>query len=146
MTDWVVNSETALQNAIGDLRVLWRAHKYLRLNATTGRKRSLDQNSISHTWYEQIANELRENTTLGVKAECKLNYGVPILRAENEEFRAKYDALVKGRFSYEEKIAFMAWLPITSLMTKDQLSQYLVAMQAAYSGRVALTFPEGGVK
>lgn len=136
-----VNSDTSLQQAIGDLRAMFKQHKFVRVKLTTGKARSLDQNGISHVWYEQIARELREDTALGVKCFCKLNYGIPILRAEDEAFRDKYDALVKGRFSYEEKIALMAWFPVTSLMSKDQLSQYLTAMQAGYAGRVMLEFP-----
>jgi hypothetical protein len=136
-----VNSDTALQQAIGDLRDLFKQHRFVRVKMTTGKARSLDQNGISHVWYEQIARELREDTVLGVKCFCKLNYGVPILRAEDDGFREKYDSLVKGRFSYEEKLALMAWFPVTSLMSKDQLSQYLAAMQSGYADRVRLEFP-----
>lgn len=141
MAEWIANSEAALQTAFGDLRELWRAKKYLRIKATAGTKRSLDQNAIAAVWYGQVANELREGSALDVKCECKLTIGVPILRAEDPEFREAYDAVLK-RLTYEQKlIAMRAW-PVTSLMTKDQLNQYLKAMQDAYDGRVALTFPE----
>ena len=136
-----VNSDTSLQQAIGDLRELYKQHRFVKVKMTTGKARSLDQNGISHVWYEQIVKELREDTALGVKCFCKLNYGIPILRAEDEEFREKYDSLVKGRFSYEEKLELMTWIPVTSLMNKEQLSQYLTAMQAGYAGRVQLEFP-----
>ncbi len=136
-----VNSDTALQQAIGDMRELYKVHKFVRVKMTTGKARSLDQNNLSHIWYEQVAQELREDTPLGVKCFCKLNHGIPILRAEDEGFREKYDSLVKGRFSYEEKLELMAWFPVTSLMNKDQLSQYLTAMQKGYAGRVNLEFP-----
>ena len=141
MSEWIANSEASLQTAIGDLRELWRANKYLRIKATTGRKRSLDQNALAACWYQQVANELREGSALDVKCECKLTIGVPILRAEDADFCEAYDAVLKP-LTYEKKlIAMRAW-PVTSLMTKDQLSQYLEAMQAAYFGRVALMFPE----
>lgn len=135
-----INSETSLQHAIGDLREAYRLHKYLRLSWTTGKARSIDQNSISHTWYEQISRELREETPLGVKCFCKLNYGVPILRAENEDFRIQYDTVLKP-LAYDKKLLAMNFLPVTSLMSKNQLSQYLEAMQTAYADRVRLEFP-----
>jgi len=141
VTQITVNSDTSLQAAIGDLREAYRAHKFLRVDIKTGKARSLDQNSISHTWYEQISRELREETPLGAKNFCKLHYGVPILRAENEEFRAQYDAVLKP-LSYDKKLLAMNFLPVTSLMTKPQLSQYLEAMQMAYADRVRLEFPE----
>lgn len=136
-----INSDTSLQQAIGDLREAFRTHKFLRVSVKTGKARSLDQNGISHVWYEQVSRELREETPLGVKNFCKLHYGVPILRAENEEFRLQYDTVLKP-LSYDKKLLAMNFLPVTSLMSKDQLSQYLAAMQEAYADRVQLTFPE----
>lgn len=135
-----VNSDTSLQQAIGDMRDLYRRHRYLRVKITTGKARSLDQNGISHVWYEQVARELREDTPLGVKCFCKLHYGVHIMRAEDEEFRTLYDSVIKP-LSYEKKLEAMKVWPVTSIMNKDQLSQYLTAMQAGYAGRVWLEFP-----
>lgn len=137
-----INSEVSLQQTIGTLRELYKAHKFLRVAVKTGKSRSLDQNSIAHVWYEQASRELREETPLGVKCFCKLHYGVPILRAEDAVFREFYDSAMKNRLTYDQKLAAMKYMPITSLMTKDQLSQYLSAMQEAYADRVRLEFPE----
>lgn len=138
-----VYSDASLHHALGEVREAYRTHKFLRVKVKAGKARSLDQNAISHAWYEQVARELREDDALGVKRECKLLYGVPLLRAEEAEFRQKYDGLVRERFSYEEKLELMDWLPVTSLMSKDQLSRYLDAMQKAYEKRgVILAFPE----
>ena len=136
-----INSDQSLSSAIGELRDQFKSHRFLRVSIKTGNDRSLDQNSISHAWYEQISRELREETPLGVKNFCKLHYGVPILRAENEEFRQQYDTVLKP-LSYDKKLLAMNFLPVTSLMTKAQLSQYLEAMQSAYANRVKLEFPE----
>lgn len=135
-------TETALSNILGEVRQAYKANGFVEVDIRTGKRRSDDQNAISHAWYEQIARELREHSAAEVKRECKLIFGVPILRAEEPDFRDQYDALIKGRFSYEEKLALMDWLPVTSIMTTDQLSQYLEAMQAAYARRgVSLEFP-----
>lgn len=142
MAQITVNSETSLQQAIGELRDTFRREKFFRVSIKTGKARSLDQNGISHVWYEQISREIREETPLGVKCFCKLHYGVPIMRAEDEDFRTLYDLVIKP-LNYEKKIEAMKAWPVTSLMKKTQLSQYLEAMQAGYADRgVRLEFPE----
>ena len=142
MSTLVINSDMSLQSVIGDLREMYRQHRYIKISAKTGKARSLDQNAISHAWYEQISRELREDDSLGWKCYCKLHHGVPIIRAEDEEFREAYDATIKG-MTYEQKLKVMRMLPVTSLMTKPQLSKYLEAMQGDFERRgVRLEFPE----
>lgn len=143
MTDFTINSDTSLQTVLGSLRELYGQTKYVKVKATTGRQRSVDQNAISHAWYQQLARELREDDELGWKCYCKLHFGVPILRAENDEFREAYDGAIKG-LTYEQKLGVMRLLPVTSLMTKAQLSKYLELVQAEFwtRHRVELKFPE----
>ncbi len=143
MTAQVINSVESLQRVLGDIRQLWNQHKFLRLNIKTGKDRSLDQNAISHAWYEQIARELREDTPEGVKCECKLRFGVPILRAGDADFREMYDNSIRGHLTYEQKLKAMRFIPVTSLMTVLQLSNYLEDMQREFARRgVQLEFPE----
>ena len=137
----IINSDESLQRAIGELREQFRTRKYITVTVMHGKKRSLDQNAISHAWYSQVANELREDTPLGVKSFCKLHFGVPILRSELDGFREKYWSVVKP-MSYPDKLELMEWFPVTSLMTTPQLSQYLEKVQDHYRGRVALEFPD----
>jgi hypothetical protein len=139
---YVINSDITLSTCIGLLREAYKEFKYLKISVKRGHDRSLDQNAISHAWYEQISKELREQTVLQVKAQCKLMYGVPIMRAEDDDFREAYDTRIKNGFSFEQKLILMESFPVTSLMTKAQLSQYLTAMQTAYAGKVALEFPK----
>lgn len=142
MSTLVINSDISLQSAIGTLREMYAQHRYVKISAKTGKARSLDQNAISHAWYEQLARELREDDALGHKCYCKLHHGVPILRAEDEEFREAYDAVIKG-LTYEQKLIAMRHWPVTSIMTKEQLSKYLESMQADFEKRgVRLEFPE----
>lgn len=134
MTDIIVNSSESLQRAIGDLRQFWDKHKFLRLKYTSGKKRSLDHNAVSWIWYGQISRELGEDSVDGVHEECKLRFGVPILRAEDADFREIYDASLK-HLSYEQKLKAMRYIPVTSLMSVDQMKRYCDAMQANYAGR-----------
>lgn len=142
MAEFIINSEGKLSEAIGELRETWNRNKYVRM-ILRAKKRSLSQNDIGHVWYEQVAAELREDDALGVKCYCKLHHGVPILRAEDAEFRAFYDGAIRG-LDYPKKLAAMKYLPVTSLMTVDQLSRYLVSVQADFKDNrnVTLKFPE----
>lgn len=140
---FVIDTESRLQSVIGELRNAWKQTKYLRLLLTDAKPRSNDQNSLSHHWYAQIAMELGDRTEQQVKRECKLRFGVPILRADDEGFRELYDARIKP-LSYEAKVDLMELIPVTSLMDTGQLSRYLEAMQKAYAGSVKLEFPAEG--
>jgi hypothetical protein len=142
MPQIIINSEQSLSAAIGELRELFKARKYLSFTPKFGKGRSLDQNSISHAWYAQVAEELREDDPRGVKRFCKLHFGVPILRAEDEEFRAAYDLAIRKTLSYEQKLQAMDILPVTSQMTTKQLHQYMLDMQEHYDAKgVTLEFP-----
>ena len=88
-----VFNDATLSESIGEVRALYAKHRRLKVTIHAG-KRSLDHNAISHIWYAQVANELRENTPEGVHCECKLRFGVPILRAEDDDFRAFYDRAI----------------------------------------------------
>ena len=96
-------------------------------------KRTLDQNAISHAIYTQIASQLEDQTVQEVRAECKLRFGIPILRAGNPDFKAMYDKAIKVTLDYEEKLAAMEFLPVTRLMDKAQFSEYLDTVIREYS-------------
>jgi hypothetical protein len=93
--------------------------------------RSDKQNRLSHAWYAELAENLKEFNALGYKNFCKLHFGVPILRTEDDEFRNSYDKVIRP-LSYEQKIEVMNILPVTSIMTTKQLTQYLDAMKAHF--------------
>lgn len=89
------------------------------------------QNRLSHSWYGELAENLKENDAIGYKCFCKLHFGVPIMRAEEDEFREIYDTAIKA-LSYEKKLAMMKILPVTSLMNTKQLTSYLEQMKNYY--------------
>lgn len=137
----IVNSDESLQRFFGSARELYQKHRFLRISIKTGKARSLPQNAITHVFYEQIARELKEDDALGWKCYCKLHHGVPILRAEDGEFREVYDLAIKG-MTYEKKLKVMRYFPVTSLMSKDQLSRYAKEVQDDFFSRgVILNFP-----
>lgn len=143
MAEWIANSEPALHKMLGDLRELWQRHKYLTVKVRAGVDRSLDYNALSHCWYQQVVAELREDDAAGVKAFCKLHFGVPNLRAEDADFREFYDASMKHALTYEQKLKAMRFVPVTSLMTQAQFDRYAHDVQDHYRPRgVLLEFPK----
>ncbi len=111
---------------------------------TQGAPRSTAQNRLAQRWFTDIATQLGDQTHEDVRAECKLHFGVPILRAENEAFRLSYDRVIKA-LPYEEKLAAIKAfdLPVTRLMTVKQMTAFMDEMQRHWSGQgVRLTDPE----
>lgn len=96
-------------------------------------KRSLDQNALSFALYEQVAKQKTDESIQEIRRYCKLHHGVPILRRDDEKFRAMYDKAMKHHLDYEEKLAAMEFLPVTSLMGKKQFSEYLDEVIRDYS-------------
>lgn len=111
---------------------------------TDGRHRTIEQNKTQFMWFKEIAEHYGDRTAEEVRAEAKLRFGVPILRANHESFRTKYDRLIKPR-SYEEKLELMIDpfnFPITSLMNVSEKTEYLDTMFKFYTEQgVMLTVP-----
>lgn len=95
-------------------------------------KRSLNQNAVQHVWYAQVALITGEHPE-EVRHYCKLHFGVPILRAEDEEFRAFYDLAIRAHLTYPEKLKAMDFVPVTSRMTPPQMTWYLNTMREHYA-------------
>jgi C-terminal processing protease CtpA/Prc len=111
---------------------------------TQGAPRSTAQNRLAQRWFTDIATQLGDQTHEDVRAECKLRFGVPILRAENEAFRLSYDRVIKS-LTYEQKLeAVKAFdFPVTRLMTSKQMTAFMDEMQRHWVGQgVRLTDPE----
>ncbi|MCJ9707642.1 recombination protein NinB [Bordetella hinzii] len=98
------------------------------------RGRTPAQNAFSHAWYEEISEAFPEDDELGWKCYCKLHHGVPILRAEDEEFRLAYDGTIKG-LTYEQKLLAMRVFPVTSRMNVGQLTKYANAVRDDFAAR-----------
>lgn len=142
MSKHIVNSEVALQSFVGMLRELWHSRRYLELSIKEGKGRSVEQNAVLHGWFGQVSRELREDDPRGVKRFCKLHFGVPILRAEDDDFRAAYDRVIKP-LGYEDKLVAMDILPVTSAMTTRQLDACMADIQDHYRPKgVTLVYPE----
>lgn len=142
MTKHILNSEIGLQSFIGTLRELWHSRRYLEISVKEGKGRSVEQNAVMHGWFGQVARELREYDARGVKRFAKLHFGVPILRAEDDDFRAAYDRVIKP-LPYADKLVAMDILPVTSVMTTIQLDACMTDIQDHYAKQgVVLVYPK----
>lgn len=115
----------------------------LTVTITQGDNRSGQQNRLAQRWFADIARQLGDQSHEDVRAECKMRFGVPILRAENEAFRQSYDATMK-HLPYEQKLKAIKDfdLPVTRLMTVKQMSLFMDAVQQEWLPRgIRLTDP-----
>lgn len=114
------------------------------VSVSKGGKRTVKQNRLQRQWLHEIAEQLGDQTPEEVRGYCKLTIGVPILRAEHEGFRERYDAIVRP-LPYEQKLALMMEpldFPITRLMTTKQATAYLDGVHRHFSEKgIALTDP-----
>jgi len=138
---FIINSPAAISDLIGHLRELFKETKFFTVTINTGKKRTLALNSLSHAWYTQVAKEEREYTDEEVKCLCKLHFGVPILRGEDEDYNNTCVQLIDP-LTYEGQLIAMKVYPCTSKMNTKQFCRYLEQVQAHYAGRVKLEFPE----
>lgn len=114
------------------------------VTVTAGAGRKPLQNRLAQRWFTDISRQLGDQTHEEVRAYCKLHFGVPILRAENEAFRQVYDRIIRPR-PYAEKLEAVQImdLPVTRLMTVKQMTQFMDVMQRHWSGMgFRLTDPE----
>lgn len=107
-------------------------------------KRSARQNRLNRQWMLDIAAQLEGWEVEYARGYCKLHFGIPILRAEDEAFGAEYDAVVRP-LPYEVKLKLMM-VPfdfgVTRLMNTKQQTAYLDAVHRHFSDQgVALTDP-----
>ncbi len=112
---------------------------------TPGKHRTSRQNRLQRQWMLDIATQRPDHTAEEWRGICKLEHGVPILRAENEAFAAIYDEVIRP-LPYEAKVKVMMIpidLPVTSQMTTVQKKKYLDSIQRWAAGQgLVLTDPE----
>jgi hypothetical protein len=144
MTDRVIETEY-------DRKMLVRFIENHKLPFTAslvaGKHRTTEQNKLQRLWVKEVAEQLPGSfeSAEHVRGYCKLHFGVPILRNENDAFCAEYDAIVRP-MPYEHKLKLMM-VPfdfgVTRIMTTRQKTAYLDTVHKHFSERgVLLTDPE----
>ena len=102
--------------------------------------RSRAQNRLSHMHYAQIGKHMGEDTD-EVKTRCKLQYGIPILQAGNQDFCDKWFSLTMFN-NHSQNLIVASMIPVTSILTIKQMAQYITAyMREHESNGIALSHP-----
>ena len=111
---------------LDDLNILLSNRKMpMTISVVYGEDRSRSQNSLMWLWATEVATQLGDREAADVQAEWKLEIGVPILRADDPDFRAAYDKAVRP-LPYADKIKIMKhFFPVTSLMRVRQMCRFL---------------------
>lgn len=108
-----------------------------------GRDRSSEQNRLAQKWFTEIAEQTGEGRD-DVRARCKLEIGVPIMREASDKFRATYDRLIRP-LDYADKLALIrdTDMPVTRLMNVGQMTEFMDAVfQRHAEFGIVLTVPE----
>lgn len=109
-----------------------------------GASRREAQNRLAQRWFTDISRQRGDMTHEDVRADCKVSFGVPIMREENDAFRAGWDETF-GALGYEAQRKAVAALdvPVTRLMTVKQMTRFMDAVSVFWRTRgVYLTDPE----
>lgn len=118
------------------------------LEIIKGKRRSVEQNRLQRLWLREAAEQLQDESIEDNRAYCKLHFGVPILRNEDEDFREKYDRIIRP-LPYEQKLELMKLpidFPVTRLMKTGQKKRYLDDIYHHFRALgVVLTDPEGAI-
>ena len=125
---WNIKTDFQLKTFFTYAENLFKQKGRINATADANEKRSSQQNKLIYDLYNNVAAKVGDRTSLDVRCESKLYCGVPLLMTENESSRTKWNALIKDRFTMEEKQELMEWFPVTSLMNTAQLSQYVDRM------------------
>lgn len=126
-------------------RLLQHREFPLTVNVKKGRPRSDKSNRLQQLWHREASEQLGDETAEEKRGYCKLVFGVPILRAEDEAFREAYDSHVRP-LPYETKLAVMQEpidFPVTRRMTAKMHKRLLDRIYRHYRDLgVALTEPK----
>ena len=91
------------------------------------KKRTDPQSDLQFVWYT-IAEQRGDMTASEYRALCKLNFGVPILCRDDDEYRQEFNENV-GCFDDEVQLSILKSkvikYPVTSIMSDAQMSEYL---------------------
>jgi len=101
------------------------------------KKRSLPANAQQHVWYKRISDFTGDDIRTAGNG-CKLDFGLPILIADNEMgVKTAYilDRINFNLMTREQQINVMDFIKVTSLFTTKQHNQYRDQMQVYWHGQ-----------
>jgi hypothetical protein len=128
----VINSDKSLSEFLIFIAKLYLQFRYLRISIIAGLDRSIDQNSMFFELYTHIADWMHGGNVEAARAECKLHYGLPILRRDDEAL-SELCARSIDLLNHEDQLKFIATMSVTSEMSKEQGREYITTVMDIYS-------------
>jgi len=127
MTDRIIRNRSDVNGLIALLNA---RELPVTVSIRKGADRTVDQNRLQRMWLNEAVEQLGDRTAEELRGYLKLTIGVPIMRAASEDFREKYDRIIKP-LPYETKVEMMMEpldFPVTRLMTTKEATEYLDQM------------------
>jgi len=114
------------------------------VNIKKGKDRTVAQNKLQRMWMLEAESQ-GDQTAEEYRGYCKLHIGVPILRSQDDDFKAAYDAVIRP-LTYEQKLKAMM-IPldfsVSRLMTTKQSSEYSKKIYEHFTSKgIKLTDPD----
>jgi len=132
VTKITINSDRSFEEGVNKLAELYAKKRFLRVTVVEGPDRSGAQNDTFYHVYELIAEWFHEGDLELARAECKLNYGLPILRRGAPDLDAMCVKTV-DRLDYQEQLRFIKTMDVTSLFSMGQGTEYLKTILDTYA-------------
>jgi hypothetical protein len=132
----IVCSESSKQALIDRIELDWReGRRYSRWSCVYGPARSTgknSQNSMFFELYTHIADWNHGGNVEAARAECKLNYGVPILRRDDPTMEDFFHKAL-DHLTHEDQLKAMKFVDVTSEMSVTQGSEYITTILDTYA-------------
>ena len=95
--------------------------------------RGITQNALAHVWYREAAKQLGDREIWEIAGECKLDYAVPLLLAENKSYPEIYSYCLEN-YMREIRVEILGkgYVACTRLLSKKQFTEYLSGIQTFY--------------
>ena len=127
-----VNTEQLLDSHIQNAKMMFELHKDITCDAIkTPKRRSLPQNAISHKWYAELAAQ-GDMTFDEYKTYCKYKFGLSIMLEGDDIQKASFQRVMKS-ISYEDRLAIVSKMSVTSTFKKVEMTKYLDEIQRHFS-------------
>lgn len=129
---FTVNSDKSLSEHIQKVTEDYLAHHYLRGSYIIGAKRTIPQNRMDFELYTLIS-EYSHQSIDEVRGQCKLDYGVPIIRRDD----AEADKMIGHAIDHldrEEQLKSMRFINVTSLMSRFQQNEFIKTLIDVWAG------------
>lgn len=95
-------------------------------------KRKVEQNALQFHWYRELFQQGAAKTIPGIRNECKLLFGIPILRVKDPDFNSFWVANIE-HLGHEVKLDLMEYTTVTSEFNIEEMTDFLNQVKYHYT-------------